>query len=76
MLGLSLRICEGHVVLRNAAADLSQSRYVTGTVRSPEVWRRRKAAAAKVGSTGMKLVVQIADAFAKQVAQESLDLEL
>jgi hypothetical protein len=45
-------------------------------VRSPEVWRRRKAAAAKVGSTGMKLVVQIADAFAKQVAQESLDLEL
>ena len=46
------------------------------TVRDGEVWRRTKDGAAKVGGAGLKLVAQLAGAYAKQVAAERLGLHL
>ena len=40
------------------------------TVRSPEVWRRTKAGAAKVGSVGLQLLLELGKGYAKEVARE------
>ena len=46
------------------------------TVRSPEVWRRTKAGAEKVGGMGLSLVVELAKAYGKQVMTEKLGITL
>ena len=44
------------------------------SVRDPEVWRRTKAGAAKVGGAGFNLVVELAKGYGKQLVQERLGL--
>ena len=46
------------------------------TVRSPEVWRKTKEGASKAGTVGLQLLLEIAKAYAKQIAQERLGLHL
>ncbi len=45
-------------------------------VRSPEVWRRTKAATAKVGVASLQVFFDVAKVYAKQVAEEQLGLRL
>ena len=46
------------------------------SVRSPEVWRRTKAGAEKVGGVGLSVVVEMAKAYGKQVITEKLGITL
>jgi hypothetical protein len=45
-------------------------------VRSPEVWRRTKAGAEKVGGMGLSLFVELAKAYGKQLITERLGISL
>jgi hypothetical protein len=40
------------------------------TIREPEVWRRTKEAAGKVGGAGLELLLAVGKAYAKQVLLE------
>jgi hypothetical protein len=46
------------------------------TVRSPEIWRRTKEAAGKVGGVSISMLAEIAKATAKMVIKEHLGLDL
>lgn len=46
------------------------------SVRNPEVWKRTKAGASKMGTWTFGLIKDIATAYAKNVAKERLGLEL
>jgi hypothetical protein len=46
------------------------------SVRDTEVWRRTKSGAAKMGTAGLQLMLEMGKAYAKQVAQERLGLQL
>ncbi|MEB0283819.1 DUF2513 domain-containing protein [Sphingomonas sp. 10B4] len=46
------------------------------SVRSPEVWRRTKAGAEKVGGVGLSVIVEMAKAYGKQVITEKLGITL
>jgi hypothetical protein len=46
------------------------------SVRDTEVWRRTKAGAGKMGTAGLQLMLEMGKAYAKQVAQERLGLDL
>jgi hypothetical protein len=46
------------------------------TVRSPEVWRRTKEAAGKIGGVSIAVLAEIAKASAKTVIKEHLGLDL
>jgi hypothetical protein len=46
------------------------------TVRSPEIWRRTKEAAGKVGGVSISILAEIAKATAKMVIKEHLGLDL
>ena len=46
------------------------------SVRSPEVWQKTKDAAKKVGGVGFDILIEIAKAYGKQLAQEKLGIHL
>lgn len=46
------------------------------TVRSPEVWRRTKEAAGKIGGVSISILAEIAKATAKSLVKEHLGLDL
>lgn len=46
------------------------------SVRSPEVWRRTKAGAEKVGGMSLSVIVELAKAYGKQVITEKLGITL
>ncbi|KZB99366.1 hypothetical protein AU375_04442 [Methylobacterium radiotolerans] len=46
------------------------------TVRDPEVWKRTKAGASKVGGWTFEFIKQVGTAYLKQVAKERLHLDL
>lgn len=46
------------------------------TVRDPEVWKRTKAGASKIGGWTFEVIKQVGTAYLKQVAKERLHLDL
>jgi hypothetical protein len=46
------------------------------TVRDPEIWRRTKEGASKIGGAGVELLLTVGKAYAKQVLQEKLGIHL
>jgi hypothetical protein len=46
------------------------------SIRDPEVWRRTKAGAVKVGGASIEFAWQIAKAYGKQLAKEKLGIEI
>ena len=46
------------------------------TLRSPEIWRKTKEGASKLGSVGFDVILSMGKAYAKQFAQEKLGLIL
>jgi hypothetical protein len=46
------------------------------TVRDPEVWRRTKDGAEKVGGIGLGMLVEVGKAYGKQILKERLGLDL
>jgi hypothetical protein len=46
------------------------------TVRDPEIWRKTKEGASKIGGVGVELLFTIGKAYAKQLLQEKLGIHL
>lgn len=46
------------------------------TIRDPEVWRRTKDAAGKVGSSGLQALLEIGKAMGKQIIRERLGVDI
>ena len=44
------------------------------TLRSPEIWRKTKEGASKLGSVGLDVILSMGKAYVKQFAQEKLGL--
>ena len=62
--GAHLKLLSGPPQFANIALTWNGHEFLDAT-RSPEIWEKTKAVAAKVGSTSMKLMFEIATGYAK-----------